>query len=520
MFKREDLIYKDFGIFFCGGLLRVNKLKRLIDFMAAFGYVSMRWEIGMYMDLDGDAKVVNYMGGNYTHAQIKEIDDYAFSKGIEVVPCVQCFKHNGHVVKHEKYKNVFGGDGYLLAGEPQVYDLLKEYFETCKRLFRSRRIHIGMDETFHLGEKGYVDRFGYEEKGEIYMRHLRRVVELVKECGLECEMWGDMLKEMARKYRRGAKSCTKNYLADFPKGVRVVEWFYGGDYNHEQLKEIFDCFEGVEEIGYCDCINTYPEYHPHNQVGLNTYWSHAKRMKDFGINTYLASIWNDHHSCSHFAGLPAMFACSLAAHGMELNEDTKKGFKEIVGVSFDDFMLLDLVNHDIDWERDFVAVHLETSVFRQAYRHDRKDGVYPKDLQIKGLNSRFKEVADKLKKVEAGEFSLIFDSLQKLAEVMAIKSELGHEVLWSYMEKDREALASCVTKLDEMIEKLDIFIESFILRYNDEFQVSRFDICCSQQLGGAKMKAIYERKMINEYLAGKIPTIEILDEQIRWQAAQ
>ena len=514
MFKKEDLLYKDFGVFLCGGLLRIEKIKRLIDFMSAFGYLSLRWEIGMYMDLDGDEKVVNYMGGKYTHAQIKEIDDYAFARGIEVVPCVQCFKHSGQVTKYEKYKNVFGGDGYLLVDEPAVYELLKTYFETCKRLFRSRRIHIGMDETFHLGEKGYLDRFGYQEKGEIYMRHLHRVVELSKTCGLECEMWGDMLKEMARKYRRGAKSCTKNYLENFPKGVRVIEWFYGGDYNHEQLKEIFDCFEGVEEIGYCDCANTYPEYHPHNQVGLNTYSSHAKSMKEFGINTYLVSIWNDHHSCSHFSGLPSLFACSLAVHGKELNEQTKAEFKKLVGVSFDDFMLLDLVNHDVDWERDFAARLLETSVFRQADMHERRGGVYPVDLQMDGLNARFQAVADKLKKVQAGEFSLIFESLQKYAEVMAIKSELGHEVLHCYKSNDKVGIAACAEKLGKFVEKLDEFTELFIARYNDEFQVSRFDVRCAGQLGGTRLNALYEKKMLEEYISGKISCIEILDEQV------
>lgn len=501
MFKKEELLYKDFGVFFCGGLLRVEKMKRFIDFMAAFGYHSLRWEVGMYMDVDGE-EPVSYMNGKYTHEEIKELDDYAYGRGIELIPCVQCFKHSGYITKYEKYKNAFAGDGYLLVDEPCVYELLKKYFLTFKRLFRTRHVHIGMDETFGLGSNGYLAKYGYEEAGSIYIRHLNNVVKLVEECGLTCEMWGDMLKEMTRKFRAGSKDCTKNYLENFPQNVRVIEWFYGGNYDHDELDNIFGCFKGVGEIAYCDAICTWPEYQPHNQVGLNTYEMHTNTMAAHGISTYLVSVWNDYQSCSHFACLPALFACSVYIHGKKLDEKAKAYFKEVTGVAFDDFMLLDLVNEDDDWPQTFWKNIFEENIFKQAKVHD-----------VTGLNAQFLACAERLKKVDGGEFSLIFDNVQKFAECMAIKAELGKQVFDAYKAKDYVLLKNCIQTMDNFIVKLDEFIDAFDRRYTDEYYTHDI-FTCGNRLGGLRLNTLLCKRKLIEYIEGRIPTIEILDEQI------
>lgn len=501
MFKVEDLLYKDFGVFFCGGLMRVEKMKRFIDYMAAFGYTSMRWEVGMYMDVD-DEEPVDYLGGKYTHEEIKELDDYAFERGIELIPCVQCFKHSAYITKYEKYKNALT-DGYFETDEPCVYELIKKYFLTCKRLFRSRRIHIGMDETFGLIGSGYLAKHGYEEAGAVYIRHLKNVVELAKECGLSCEMWGDMLKEMTRKFRAGSKDCTKNYLEDFPQSVRVIEWFYGGNYDHDELNKIFGCFKGVGEIAYCDALHSWSEYNPHNQVGLNTYETHAKNMAAHRISTYLVSVWNDYQSCSPFAGLPSLFACSVYVHGKKLDDAAKAYFKEITGVSFDDFLLLDLVNDDDDWPRNFIKYIFEENLFRQAKVRD-----------VSGLNAEFESFMKKLEKVvNVGEFSLIFESIRKFSAVMAVKAELGKKVFDAYKTKDKKTLLALVGGIDEFVVRLDEFTDAFDRRYTDEYFTHDVFVC-GNRLGGLRLNSLLCKKKIIEYVEGKIPTIEILDEQL------
>lgn len=441
------------------------------------------------------------MGGKYTHEQIKEIDDYAFERGIEVIPCVQCFKHSKYIQKYEKYKGAFL-DGYII-GDDSVFELLKRYFMTCKRLFRTNRIHIGADETFDLGRKEYIQKYGFAEQGEIYMRHLRKVIALVDECGMECEMWGDMLKEMTRKFRNGDKDCTKNYLEDFPQNIRVIEWFYGGNYDDKELENIFGCYKGVSELAYCDAITTYPEYHPHNAVGLHTYEMHAKHIKNHNISTYLVSIWNDYQACSLFSCLPALFVCSVYVHGEKLNEEMKEEFEKLVGIRFDDFMLLDLMNRDDDWPRVFIKDWLEESVFKQA------------DIQdVDGANAEFAEYADKLKKVDGKEFSLIFDSMQKFAEMMSIKAELGKTIFTAYKNGEKEVLSDCVKDLAKFIERLDSFIESFNCRYVDEYLTGNDEFAANARLGGVRQNSVFCKQVLQKYLSGDLSSIEILDEQV------
>lgn len=54
-------------------------------------------------------------------------------------------------------------------------------FITLSKSFRSRKIHIGMDEAHMIGRGKYEDMHGAaENRSEIMLKHLNKVVELAK----------------------------------------------------------------------------------------------------------------------------------------------------------------------------------------------------------------------------------------------------------------------------------------------------------------------------------------------------
>jgi len=58
--------------------------------------------------------------------------------------------------------------------------------------FRSKRIHVGMDEAFGLGRGNYLDANGYQPSFEIMEKHLGKVLEITKKYNLKPMIWSDM----------------------------------------------------------------------------------------------------------------------------------------------------------------------------------------------------------------------------------------------------------------------------------------------------------------------------------------
>ena len=77
----------------------------------------------------------------------------------------------------------------LLVGEPKTYDLIRDMLISASRPFRTKKIHIGMDEAGNLGRGKYMDMFGYKPTTQIMHDHLEKVMEIINELGLEPMMW-------------------------------------------------------------------------------------------------------------------------------------------------------------------------------------------------------------------------------------------------------------------------------------------------------------------------------------------
>ena len=85
----------------------------------------------------------------------------------------------------------------MLVGEEKVYDLIRRMFSSLRECFRTKRIHIGMDEAQMLGRGKYFDLHGMENRFEILLSHLKRVCALADEYGFCPMMWSDMFYRLA-----------------------------------------------------------------------------------------------------------------------------------------------------------------------------------------------------------------------------------------------------------------------------------------------------------------------------------
>ena len=128
----------------------VKSAKQLIRYLAMMGYNSMMLYTEDTFELPG-YKYFGHMRGRYTEAELCELDDYAFSFGIELIPCVQTLAHLCTALRWPDFDGYKDNWDILMVGDDRTYKFVRAVLEQAKKCFRSRRINIGMDEAVALG---------------------------------------------------------------------------------------------------------------------------------------------------------------------------------------------------------------------------------------------------------------------------------------------------------------------------------------------------------------------------------
>ena len=134
---------------------------------------------------------------------MRRLAEYARRYHVELVPQQQTFGHLHHLLKHELYADLGNARyGSTLAPEDErAYEWIRQTAEQLAGVFPSGYLHIGSDETFEIA-------------GDAYMRHMRRVAEMLRPLNRKLMFWGDIaLSQPAR-------------LPELPKDLVALSWTY------------------------------------------------------------------------------------------------------------------------------------------------------------------------------------------------------------------------------------------------------------------------------------------------------
>ena len=129
-------------------VMSVETLKKYFTYLAKMGY-NFAWLYTEDTYEVTEEPYLGYMRGRYTKAELKELDDYAYDLGIELIPCIQALAHYDAFVRWGQVPVDSGVT--LLVDDPRVYEFLENCVKTCRECFRSHYIHINMDEARGLG---------------------------------------------------------------------------------------------------------------------------------------------------------------------------------------------------------------------------------------------------------------------------------------------------------------------------------------------------------------------------------
>lgn len=209
-------------------VLRPDAVKYFLRRCALMGINSVQLYMEDVYQLDGEP-FFGYARGGYSAADLREMDAYAALFEIELIPCVQTLGHLEQILQWPAYAELVDTPSVLMIGEERSYELIGKMLQTLAQCFRSRRIHIGMDEAHGIGLGRYRRLKGERRIFDILNEHLAVVTGMCTDLGLKPMMWSDMY------FRIGSRNNDYHDLeavipadvpARIPQSVDLVYWDY------------------------------------------------------------------------------------------------------------------------------------------------------------------------------------------------------------------------------------------------------------------------------------------------------
>ncbi|MFW6152686.1 MAG: family 20 glycosylhydrolase, partial [Verrucomicrobiota bacterium] len=448
-----------------------------------------------------------HMRGAYTEEELRDIDAYAAKLGIEMIGCIQTLGHMEQVLKWPSYKETKDTGSVLLCGSEKTYELIERMVSHFKKVFRSNRIHIGMDEAWDLGRGNFLDINGYQRNFDIFNNHLKKVVEIVNKHELQPMIWSDMY------FRMGSES--NNYYdencnipdeisKDIPEEVSFVYW----DYYHEEKDFYSEWIRRHKELGKMPVMAS----------GVWTwagpwYW-HLKTTKTAlpciesceksGVRELIFTMWGDDGGYCDFDSATAGLAMTAErAFNSSINESVlKKRFNRLFNSDFDTITLASEMNNGLNpaaiiWDDPILGLYLDT------IDNDSLEQAIETFTELNG------KLADRDIPDGAGSISHAFFLTRSILE----KITLQQAMLEAYRNKDKEKLKELAAHIFQMEEHMAELEESFRrqwMKRNKPFGFESLQI----RLSGCKIRLHETARRINEYIDGKNNAIPELDERL------
>lgn len=495
MFKRKGLMIDSSR----NAVKTPETVKRLIDLMSKMNYNTLMLYTEDTYEIKG-RPYFGYLRGRYTAEELKDLDAYASEKGIELIACIQTLAHLNQLTRW--YPGVFDQGDILLTDSDETYNFIDDMMKTVSECFKSRTVHIGMDEAYMLGRGRHLDIHGYEERSSIMKRHLKKVSEIAEKYGLTPLIWGDMFSKEIEDNCNG-----HDYL---PENVTPVYWdYYSNDKAHYD-KKMSDYKHFAPDFWFAGGLWTWTGFAPHNLFSVKASEAAIKSASEVGIDNIFFTLWGDNGAeCSPFSVLPAMYHVSELLKGETDEVKIKEGFNKLIGIDYDDFMLLDLpeINHT---EANFTRfVDPEKYMLYSDCFH----GIFDNTVSSE-KNALYARAEKALAKLASDEnFGYLFASLSALCGVLKIKNDLGIRTREAYLAKNNDVLRSLLSDYDEVISALEKFYTLFKKQWMTENKPFGFEVQTAR-IGGLIQRVKDCRLVLSEYICGTIDRIPELEEEI------
>lgn len=514
---RQPMAFESAGIMFDvsrNAVLKPETIRFFLRKMAMLGlnlgmmYTEDTYEVAEY-------PYFGYLRGKYSKEQLRQLDDYADSLGIELVPCIQTLAHLNRALHWPAMAHMKDTEEVLLVDDEATLDFIRAMLKNASEPYRSNRIHIGMDEAHFLGLGGYLRRNGYTEPFAIMERHLENVSAIVRELGLDAMMWSDMYFRLASPTGGyyDAPGIPAEVVAKAPEDIALVYWDYYqlDEQTYDRMMSMHRQF--AAKTAFACGMWTWTGPAPHPQRAIETMVPGLRQAKKHHIPMSFATAWGDNGAeCSLLAALYTMTVYGELCYCDDYDpESCAARFRCITGAdarAFEDLTRFNQLPGIPDWS--LRPVNASKFLLYQ----DPVVPLYDDDLKGVDAASHYAALeADYARYEEENPgFARLFGFYHQLARTLKYKCRFHQRAGITVRAGDRadgkECAALARTTAREL-ERLRICWRELWYETNRIYGFEIIDV----RVGGAASRMESAAELMEDFAAGRIETIEPLAEE-------
>lgn len=497
-------------------VMKVETIKKMLRLMAVMGLNMLMLYTEDTYEIE-DNPYFGYFRGSYSQEELKECDDYANSLGIEMVPCIQTLAHLKEALKWDFADGIKDTDDILLVGEERTYRFIEKMIKAASAPFRSKRIHIGMDEAHFLGRGNYLDKHGHQRSFDIMNEHLKKVVEITKKYNLNPMIWSDMYFRLGSKtgdYYDFEVDIPEDVINNIPSETQLVYW----DYYHNQKEEyqkLINKHKNLNKVPIFAGGNwTWSGLVPNFDKTMVSTNAALKACKSEGVKQVFATMWGDNGAETNvFSALPGLQLFAEHGYSTELDHNKlAKRFTFCTGADLEAYKTISKLDDIPGIKKQNIENQANPSKY--LLWQDPLLGLFDKNTKKYQFADHYSNLTNKLAKhlENNKEWDFVFKMPKQLSHVLSLKSELGVQLKEKYDQNDQTALKeisqNLLPKLYQQIKKLRNIHRRQWLKTYKPFGWEVLDIRYGGLLG--RIETVKDR--LDNYVLGEIDCIEELEE--------
>ena len=454
-----------------------------------------------------------YKRGRYTYDELKALDDYASLFGIELCPCIQTLGHLKRILHWPAYHHLRDNDEVLLADLDETYELLDQMIHAATAPYRSKRIHLGMDEAYGVGLGAHLARYGYEDPHSVIGRHLSRVLGICDKYGLRAMMWSDMYFHLdGRNYHSPGLPSEKAKAAVDPR-ITLMYWDYYQPKEEAYADALYKHAQFPAPTVFAGGIWTWIGPAPDYPTTLQNTVSGLTACAKANIPLALATAWGDNGGeCNLTAALLGLQLYGELTFRPDYDEDElARRFRRCCHADAQAFLDLSLLNY-MPGMKDNPSDPVNACKFMlyqdpliQLFEADTAG--YAMAEHFGSLVTRYARYA-----LENPDYAPLFDFYTALANALALKCVWHEQAGDAVRSRNREQAAALADGIPATVEALDTLRVVWRRLWESTNKPNGFEII-EVRMGGIAARMATAGEKMRAFALGQVDTIPELEEQ-------
>jgi len=504
---REQTSFSTVGIMLdCSrnAVMTVAHFQRWLRQLALLGYNLAMLYMEDTFALPGE-DYFGYLRGRYSAEELKEIDEYAARLGIELVGCIEALGHLEQALKWPAYDNVKDTGSVLMVGEEKTYALIEKMIARIAETHRSRRIHIGLDETWDLGRGRYMNQFGYRRGYDLFNEHLQRVTAICERHGLQPMIWSDMFFRMGsptQDYYDTTSVVPDDVKRQIPAAAQLVYW----DYYHDDKAVYAQMLRKHRDLGFEPIMGsgvwTWSQlWYLHSKTAA-TVPPCIDACRELGVKEIFFTLWGDDGAyCEFDSALAGLTYVSELAYG---SDHATERFATVCGTDYDAVLAVSAMHDPLNP----VMLLWDDPLLRIAWTNE----LLKSPLKWQECAAQYRKILRQLRPHRDTTEPIDFAHAATLLRFLQSKIKLNETLDAAYPSRDPAGLTAARKLVKAALRALEALHTSFRRQWHRRNKPFGFDTI-QVRLGGQRQRFLELDTRLAALLDGKLDSIPEFDER-------